>query len=103
MLATNADYEELVPEDNELDTRPDIDAAIADFLKHLQPQEQELYAGPDGALYHLPVPGKVDPKGLSIHAAMEAGILPRMDAEEARRFTPSEMLLYKHAQDHRYV
>ena len=47
--------------------------------------------------------GKVDPKGLSVHTAMEAGMLQRMDGEEARRFTPSEVLLYQHAQDHRYI
>ena len=46
-------------------------------------------------MVRLPVPGKVDPKGLSLHAAMEAGILPLMNDEEARRFTPSEVLLYQ--------
>ena len=52
----------------------------------------------------LPVPGKVDPKGLSLHAVMEAGMLLRMNDEEARRwFTPSEVLLYQHAQDYRYI
>ena len=70
------------------------------FFKRLEAQEQEFYVGLHGALL---VPGKVDPKGRSAHAAMEAGMLPRMDDEEARRFTPSEVLLYQHAQDHRYV
>ena len=40
-------------------------AAIADFFERLEAQEQDLYAGLHGALSHLPVPGKVDPKGLS--------------------------------------
>ena len=86
--------------------RPDkdaMDAAIADFLKRLEAEEQELYAGLQSALSRLPVPGKVEPKALSVHAAMEAGMLPRMDDEEARRFTPAEVLLYQHAQDHWYV
>ena len=47
-------------------------------------------------------PGKVDLKGLSVLAAMEAGMLPRMDDEEVRRFT-SSVLPYRDAQDHRYV
>ena len=34
---------------------------------------------------------------------MEAGMLPRMDDEEARRFTPSEVLQYRDVWDHRYV
>ena len=79
-----------------------MDTAIADFFKRLDAQEQDLYARLHGALSHLPVPGK-DPKGLSVHATMETGMLPRMDDEEARRFTPSEVLLYQHAQDQRYV
>ena len=64
------------------------------FFKRLEAQEQEFYVGLHGALL---VPGKVDPKGLSVHAAMEAGMLPRMDDEEARRLTPSEVLLYQHS------
>ena len=54
----------------------------------------------------LPAPGKVDQKGLSLHAAMEAAMLPHMNDEEALSFTPSEVLLYQHAQDaqdHRYI
>ena len=58
-----------------------MDAAIADFLKRFEAQQQELYAGLHGALSHLPVPGKVDPKGLSVHAVMEAGLLTHMDDE----------------------
>ena len=47
----------------------------------------------------MPVPGKVDPKGLSVHAAMEAGMKLRIDDKEARCFTTSEVLLYQHAQE----
>ena len=83
-----------------------MDAAIADFLKRLEAQEQDHYAWLHRAVSCLPVPGKVDPKGprLSLHSAMEAGMLQRMNDEGARRFTPSEvLLLYQHAQDHRYI
>ena len=64
---------------------------------------QDLYAGLHRAVSRLPVPGKVDPKGLSLHATMEAGMLPPMNDEEPRRFTSSEVLLYQHAQVHRYI
>ncbi len=97
---------EPVPEDQEFDCRPDqadMDAAIADFLKHLEAQEQNLYAGLHSILSRLPVPGKEDPKAHSVQTAIEAGMLPRMGEDEVRRFTPSEVLLYQHAQDHRYV
>ena len=53
-----------------------MDAAIADFLKRLEAQEQDLYAGLHRAVSRLPVRDKVDPKGLCLHAAMEAGMLP---------------------------
>ena len=76
-----------------------MDAAIADFFKRLEAQELELYA----SLITPAVPGKVDLKGLSVHPAMEAGMLPCIDDEEARRFTPSEVLLNRYAQDYRYA
>ncbi len=59
--------------------------------------------GPPVATERLPVPGKVDQKGHSVHAAIGAGVLQCMDDEEARRFTSSEVLLYQHAQDQLYV
>ena len=42
----------------------------------------------------LPLPGKMDQGGLSVAEAEE---------EEALRFTPTEVLLYQHAQDRRYA
>ena len=65
-----------LPEDDKFDTRPDkdpMDVVIADFLKRLEAREQELYAGLFGALSHLPVPGKVDPKGLSVRGPRSDG------------------------------
>ena len=34
--------------------------------------------------------------------ALEGGFLPSMTEEEQKRFTPSELLLYKHALEYRY-
>jgi len=92
------------PEDDEFHNGPDqaaMDAAIADFLRRLEGQEKHKYTGLDSVLSRLPVPKKVVQTGMSVSAAVEAGMLPRMDEEESQRFTPSEVLLYQHAQDHR--
>ena len=34
---------------------------------------------------------------------MEAGFLPALDKDQAYMFTPSELPLYRHAQDHRLL
>ena len=34
---------------------------------------------------------------------MEAGFLPALDKDQADMFTPSELHLYQHAQDHRFL
>ena len=34
--------------------------------------------------------------------ALEGGFLPAMDEEEQKRFTPTELILYKHALEYRY-
>ena len=40
---------------------------------------------------------------LSVAEAMEAGFLPALDEDQADMFTPSELRLYRHAQDHRLL
>ena len=70
-----------------------MEAAIADFLKRLKVQEKQGYRDLDAVLSLLPPPRKVDQSGVSVTTAMEAGMLPRMDHEEARHFTPSEVVL----------
>ena len=103
---TGTDHSQPVPEDDEFDSRPDqatMEAAIADFLKRLEVQENQGYRDLDEILSSLPVPRKVDHSRVSVTAAMEAGMQPHMDDEESRRFTPSEVLLYQHAQDRRCI
>ena len=39
----------------------------------------------------------------SVAEAMEAGFLPALDKDHADMFTLSELLLYRHAQDHRLL
>ena len=35
--------------------------------------------------------------------ALEGRFLPDLDEEQRKRFTPSELIIYKHAQDYRYI
>ena len=40
---------------------------------------------------------------MSVAEAMEDGFLPVLDEDQANIFTPSELRLYRHAQDHRLL
>ena len=40
---------------------------------------------------------------MSVAEAMEAGFLPALDEDQADMFTPLELRLYRHAQDHRLL
>ena len=40
---------------------------------------------------------------MSVAEAMEAGFLQALDEDQADRFTQSELLLCRHAQDHRLL
>ena len=94
------------PHDNELHDIPDketMDEAITDFLRRFEKEERGGYHGLHATLSRLPLPGKVDQQGLSVTEAIDAGMMPRMEEEEALRFTPTEVLLYQHAQDRRYM
>ena len=47
---------------------------------------------------HKPAQGSVT--SFSVADAIEAGFLPALDKDQADMFTPSELRLYRHAQDH---
>jgi hypothetical protein len=81
---------QLEPEDDELHSGPDQaarDKVIAAFLEQLEMQEQHSYTGLGDVLSRFPLPTTVDQPWLSVHYAMEADMLPRMDDEESLRFT----------------
>ena len=40
---------------------------------------------------------------MSVAEAMEAGFLPALDEDQADMFTPLELCLNRHAQDHRLL
>ena len=51
------------------------------------------------SLLPKPAQGSVCP--ISVADVIEAGYLPAVDEDQANMFTPSELRLYRHAQDHR--
>jgi hypothetical protein len=54
-------------------------------------------------LARLPPPNQKDVRSMGHDEAVEGGLLKTMSEEELKRFTPSELLLYKHAQGYRYT
>jgi hypothetical protein len=76
--------------------------AINKFLDGMEHQERSGFKGIDRLLGRLPVPGGKETRSMSHSEARAAEFLPDMDAEEKKRFTPSELLIYKHALEYRY-
>ena len=51
----------------------------------------------------LPVPTPQESKGMTHDEALDGKFLPDLDEEQRKRFTPTELIMYKHAQDFRYI
>ena len=94
------------PEDADfMDARPDaaeMEEAIGKFVNGLEQQERSGYHELHSLLSRLPVPVAKSGKTMSHAAAMEGGFLPKMTEEELKRFTPTELLLWRHAKEYRY-
>ena len=94
------------PEDDEFFQVPDAESkeeAINKFLDGLEGQERGGFKEMHRFLDSLPVPVEKDIRSMP-HAAARAGqFLPDMNEEEQKRFTPSELILYKHAVEYRYI
>ena len=65
-------------------------------------QECTGYASLHKLLEGLPVPVQKTVGGMTKAEAFKGGFLRDMDKDEKKRFTPSELLLYKVAVEHRY-
>jgi hypothetical protein len=95
------------PEDGDFFyARPDsaeTEEAISKFISGLECQEQSCLARLHTLLSKLPVPVATTGSKMSHAATLEGGFLPNMDEEQQKRFTPSELLLYKHAMEYRYM
>ena len=72
---------------------------FSNALQFRKSRYRDLVHHLDTVLPRLQVPRKMDQTGVSVTAAMEAGMLQHMEDKEERWFTPSEVLLCLHAHD----
>ena len=95
------------PHDEELiDARPDqeeMEEAIKRFLLQMEKQEKKGFKDLASVLSLLPKPeqGSVCPMSVADAIRVKAGFLPAVDEDQSNMFTPYELRLYRHAQDHR--
>jgi hypothetical protein len=82
----------------------DMGEAISKFLDGMEGQERSGFKDLHRFPGRLPCPDveKVA-RSMSHSQALEVGFIPKMDEEEQKRFTPSELILYRHALEHRYL
>ena len=88
------------PEDEEFFQGPDTESkeeAINKFLDGMEDRERSGFKGIDGLFGQLPVPAGKETRSMSHSDARAGEFLPDMDAEEEKRFTSSELMIYKHA------
>ena len=86
----------------EIPDKEAMEQSITDFLERFAKEERGSYRGLHTNLSLLPMPGKVDQRGLSVTKAIGAGMIQRMEEEEALRFTPTEVLLSNNSSEFQY-
>ena len=79
-----------------------MEEAISRFMDGLEAQERGGFNDLHGLLGRLPVPTVKPGQAMTHKDALEGGFIPSMTEEEQKRFTPSELILYKHALEYRY-
>ncbi len=86
------------------DARPDAaktEEVINKFLKGLESQEEAGFDWVYSLLCRLPVPVSTNGSNMSHTEALDGCFLPKMDEEQQKWFTPSELLMYRHAVEYR--
>jgi hypothetical protein len=92
-------------EDDECFDRQDaatMEEAISLFMDGMEAQEHGDFNDLHCLLGRLPVPTAKASQGMSHKDVLEGDFIPSMTKEEQKRFTPTELLLYKHALEYRY-
>ncbi len=87
-------------------SRPDqeeMEHAISKFLDGMPAVESKRYEQLHRYLARLPVPEAKKISVMTHSEAVEGGLLKTMSKDELKRFTPSELLLYKIATEHRCI
>ncbi len=94
------------PEDEEFFVRPDaagMEEAVGKFLDGLEGQELSGCGELHQFLAKLPVPALKRCSSMTHSEAIDGQFLPDIDEEQRKRFMPTQLILYKHAQDFRYI
>ncbi len=71
-------------------------------MNGMEDQERCYFKDMHLFLERLPVPTAKTGQTMTHTDALESGFSPPMTDEEQKRFTPSELHLYKHALEYRY-
>ncbi len=80
--------------------RPDaatMEKSISLFMDGMEAQEHSGFKDVNGLLGRLPVPTVKANQAMTHKDGLEGGFLPYTTEDEQEKFTPSELLLYKHA------
>ena len=88
------------------ESRPDaadMEEAISKFMEGMEREECTGYNALHKLLQTLPVPEEKDSDSMTQAEAFQGGFLRELDEDEKKRFTPSELILYKHALEYRYM
>ncbi len=80
----------------------EMEQAIGKFLDGMPAVESDHYQQLHRHLALLPVPDPKKVSGMTHAEAVQGGLIKTMSEEELKMFTPSELMLYKHAVDYRY-
>ncbi len=74
-----------------------MEMAIGKFMDCMEEQERGGVKDLHRLLARLPVPSVNASQDMSHKDMLEGGFIPSMTKEEQKQFTPSELVLYKHA------
>jgi hypothetical protein len=80
-----------------------MEGAISKFMEGLEGQERSGFPQIHRLLSRLPVPVQKKSRSMTHAEALEGRYLPDMSEEERKRFTPSELILYKHALEYKWT
>ncbi len=79
-----------------------MEEAINRFMDGLEAQQHGGFNALHSLLGRLPVPTVKAGQAMTHKDALEGDFIQSVTEEEQKRFTPSELLLYKHALEYRY-
>ncbi len=79
-----------------------MEEAISRFMDGMEAQERCGFNDLHCLLGRLPVPTATAGQAMTQKDTLEGDFIQSMTEEEQKRFTPTKLLLYKHALEYRY-